>query len=102
MLPQYLSEDYEAFYARFAEYDEKQKEKFLRESVLFVPLQNDELEALVGFCADKNGIPYAKENINSLGPDELHEIIVAVCMEIGAIKIDLITETEKKKSLTSV
>lgn len=96
MLPAYLSESYESFYESFREKPEEEKEKLIREAVLFVQLQQDEVEALVAFTTDKNGIPYSAASVNNLSMDELHEIIVAVCMEIGRIKIDILTESEKK------
>ena len=102
MLPAYVLEPYETFYTRFVEKSEEEKEKLLKEAALFVTPEEDELEALVAFCTDKNGVPLSKANLKNLKPDEIHEVIVAVCMEIGKIKIDLLTEDEKKKFLTSV
>lgn len=101
MIPEYLSVNYEEFYASFKDMDEPQREKLLRQAVAFVRLEKDEVEALVCFAADKNGVPFGPTNIKNLGPDELHEIIVAVCMEIGRINVNLVTEDEKKKYLTS-
>lgn len=101
MLPVYLSQSYESFYESFKDKTDGEKEKLIREAVLFVQLQQDEIEAVVAFVTDKNGIPYSTANVNNLGMDELHEIIVAVCMEIGKIKIDILTEGEKKNSLAS-
>lgn len=64
-----------------------------------VPLTPDELKALVCFCTDKNGVSYSAENLKNLGPSDLVEIIVTVCMEIATnISIDLITKEEKKNS----
>lgn len=97
MLPAYLAEDYETFYASFAGKTEAEKEKLLREAVVFVPLAEDELAALVCFATDKNGVPYTAVNIKNLTMEALFEVVVAVCMEIGRIKIDLISEEEKKK-----
>lgn len=96
MLPQYIGQDYESFYESFKEKSESEKEKLLREAILFVELQEDEVEALISFATDKNGIPYSKVNLKNLGPDELHETIVAVCMAIGSIKITILSEAEKK------
>lgn len=97
MLPMYLSQTYEVFYEGFKNMDDDDKEKFLRQAVAFVQLEQDEVEAVICFACDKNGVPYSPVNLKNLGPDELHEIIVAVCMEIGRIKIDLVSESEKKK-----
>lgn len=101
MLPQYLSIDYETFYESFNEKTEDEKEKLLREAVLFVQLTENEVAALTSFSTDKNGIPYTDVNIKNLSLDQLHELIVAVCMEIGRIKIDIVSENEKKKFETS-
>lgn len=101
MLPAYQAEGYESFYASFSERTDSDKEKLLREAAVFVQLQQDEVEALLSFATDKNGVPYSAVNLKNLNAGELHEIVVAVCMEIGRIKIDLVSEEEKKKSLTS-
>lgn len=101
MLPAYAMEAYEEFYEGFSVRSDAEKEKFLREAVVLVPLNPEEVEALVAFCCDKNGVPYSEVNIKNLGPDELVECIVAVCIEIGKIKIELISQDEKKKSIGS-
>ncbi len=97
MLPAYLEQDYESFYASFQDKTDDDKARFLKEAAVFVQLAEDEVSALISFCTDKNGVPYSTINLKNLGAGELHEIIVAVCMEIGRIKIDLVTEAEKKK-----
>ena len=97
MLPAYQMEGYESFYASFGEKTDAEKETLLREAAVFVQLAEDEVQALISFATDKNGVPYSAVNLKNLTASELHEIIVAVCMEIGRIKIDLVTEAEKKK-----
>lgn len=97
MLPAYQSLSYEDFFAGFKDKTDGEKETCLREAAVFVQLAEDEIEALVCFCTDKNGVPYSSVNVKNLKLDELHEIIVAVCMEIGRIKINLVSEEEKKK-----
>lgn len=101
MLPAYMAETYEDFLNRLSAMPEADQLKMLREAALFVELQKEEVEALVGFCSDKNGVPYEAANLKNLGPDELIEVIVAVCGEIAKMKIDFVTPNEKKKSETS-
>lgn len=101
MLPDYIQIDYETFYESFNDKSEVEKLKLLREAVVFVQLGQDEVEALISFATDKNGIPYQSANVKNLSVDDLHSIIVAVCMEIGRIKIELITQEEKKNYLSS-
>lgn len=97
MLPAYATRSYEDFYAALAAMAPEDQEKLVREAALFVDLTQDELGALLVFAKDANGVPYTSENLRSLGPDEIHEIVVAVCLEIGKIKITLVSEAEKKK-----
>jgi hypothetical protein len=96
MLPAYMTEDYEAFYARVSLMPPRDQEKLIREAALLVELKQEEVEAFACFAADPNGIPYDASNLKNLGPREIHEIIVAVCVEISKIKVDLISDGEKK------
>lgn len=96
MLPAYASMTYEDFAKLVSELDETGQEKILREAALFVELQPEEVEALICFCTDPNGVPYGPNNMKNLGPKELVDIIVAVCLEIGKLKVGILTETEKK------
>ncbi len=102
MLPMHAVKSYEKFFAEFQELPDDEKKTMIREAALFVELTKEEVEALASFCTDKNGIPYSAVNINNLNPGEIIEVIVAVCFEIGQIKIDLVTQDEKKKSLTTL
>lgn len=100
MLPAHVMTDYESFFGAFKEKTDAEKETLIREAVLFVPLENEEVESLLSFVCDKNGVPYGPHSIKNLTPDMIHEAIVAVCIEIGKIKITLLSEEEKKKSLS--
>lgn len=101
MLPAFSCQGYEEFFESFETKTDAQKETMLREAVVFVQLSQDEVEAVIGFATDKNGVPYSSVHLKSLNPGELHEIIVQVCMAIGRIKIELVTPEEKKSSETS-
>jgi hypothetical protein len=96
MLPAYSEQSYESFFESFNQKTEQEKETLIREAVVFVELAEDEVESLISFATDKNDIPYSQVNLRNLSPAEMHETIVAVCMEIGRIKIDLVSQTEKK------
>lgn len=96
MLPAYMGEEYETFLNKVNLMTPDDQKKMIREAAMFVELQKEEVEAIICFAADKNGVPYGPENLKSLKPNELIDIIVAVCFEIAQIKIDFISETEKK------
>jgi hypothetical protein len=96
MLPIHLEKSYVEFFEGFRTKTDAEKETMIRQAVAFVPLNDDEIEALISFTTDRNGVPFGKSNVNNLSVEELHSAIVAVCMEIGKIKIDLVTEEEKK------
>jgi hypothetical protein len=97
MLPAYMTQDYQTFFASFEDKSDAEKEAALRQAAAFVELSPDEIDAIASFATDANGVPYSHANIKNLGPDELFEIVVAVCMEIVKIKIDLVSSDEKKK-----
>lgn len=96
MLPSYMGESYEEFLARVQDMPPQDQKKILIEAVQFVELQPQEVEAMLCFCADKNGVPYTSENIGNLKPAELVDAIVSVCSEIVKMKIDLLSDKEKK------
>jgi hypothetical protein len=97
MLPAYSGITYDKFFESFKEKSESEKEAILREGAAFVELSEEEVKALISFAQDPNGIAYTESNIKNLKAEELFEIIVAVCMEMGRIKVDLVSEEEKKK-----
>lgn len=101
MLPTYRELPYEKFFAAFDERSDLEKEAMLREAAVFVQLQQDEVEALICFATDSNGVPYEAVNLRNLEPKEIHEIIVAVSMAIGRMKVSLVTSEEKKSSVSS-
>lgn len=96
MLPMYMGKTYEEFSQMISEMSQVDQLSMLKTAAKFVPLEKEELEALLGFCTDTNGIPYGPENIENLTPDEIVDIIVTVCGEIGKFKVNFISETEKK------
>jgi hypothetical protein len=96
MLPAYMGIAYEEFYQSFAALEPSEQAKMIREAAFFVELTKEEILALICFVTDANGIPYGPSNLKNLGPAELIDIICAVCEEIGKIKVDLVTEAEKK------
>lgn len=97
MIPEYSSLSFEDFLAVLDEMTLEDKKKVVTNGVKFVNLEEDELQSMMSFCSDKNGVPYTKENMKNLGPDKITEIVVAVAMEIAKIKVDFVTEEEKKK-----
>lgn len=101
MLPMYMEVPYEKFYDSFLHLSEGEKESMMREAVAFVRLEQEEVEAMVSFVLDSNGIPYSPVNLKNASPADIHEMIVAVAMEIGKIKVDLVSEEEKKKFQSS-
>ena len=101
MIPEYMGESYEDFLNKISAMPEADQNMMLKKAALFVELQKEEVEAIVSFCTDKNGIPYEASNMGNLDPKELIEVIVSVCSEIAKMKIDFVTQNEKKKSGTS-
>lgn len=82
----------------FDEKTQSEKELFLREGLAIIKLEDDEIDALIGFCVDGNNIPYTKANIKNLGLKEIYECCLSVMIEISKIEISFLTESEKKSS----
>lgn len=102
MLPAYLNEDYDSFLKRVELMPPDDQEKMIREAVKFVKLEKDEIESLLAFCKDPNGVPFNAQNIDNLSPHEISDCIVAVCMKMAEVKITMVTDQEKKNLKTSV
>lgn len=97
MIPAHQHLTLEEFFALVEAMEPEDQLKVLTNGAKIVELQPEEVKALVCFCTDKNGVPYTAENLKNLGPGELVEIIVTVCMEVlKNIHIDLLTAEEKK------
>lgn len=89
-------ESIESFLLAIDAMNEKEQERAVREAVMLVELEENEVMNLIKFCSDKNGVPYTKENLKNLTPTEIREIIFTVCLEVAKIRIDFATDTEKK------
>lgn len=96
MLPAYRAESYEAFLERVHAMPPEDQEKMIRQAAVFVDLEQEEVEALACFAEDANGIAFGPANLKTMGPVEIVDLIVLVCMEIAKIKVDFISEDEKK------
>lgn len=102
MIPEYNHMSLEQFTKIVEAMEFEDQLKVLTQGAKIVELDPKEVKALVCFCTDKNGVPYTEENVKNLGPSELVEIVVTVCMEIlRNIDIDLVTDDEKKNSEAS-
>lgn len=95
-LPAYAPESYETFFDRVGDLPIEDQVKLIREAVMFVEIDQAELCAILSFVEDPNGACYTPANVANLSPAELVEAIVAVLTEIAKMKIDLISDAEKK------
>ena len=102
MLPEYQKISIWPFLAAIAELDTDGQATMLREAALIVPIEDEEIFALAHFCQDQNGVRYSRENVNGLGPGQIIDLIVAVCLEIIKLKVHLVSESEKKNSVTTL
>lgn len=97
MLPSYMLEDYDAFYARVEKMPTVDQRRVLTEAARMVDLSPEEFEALACFATDDNGVPFDSNSLKNLKPDKLVEIIVEVGMLFMKINLDFTTPDEKKK-----
>ena len=96
MLPAKIGMTYEDFLTEFDKSSDEEKSKVLREAAAFVPIEQEELDAVTCFCCDKNEIPFTKVNTGKMTPKELIDVVVAVCLEMSRMKLYSISEEVKK------
>lgn len=96
MLPAYAGETYEEFFSRVDAMAPADQEKIVREAALFVELQKEEVEAIMCFVEDSNGVAYGSHNLSNMAPGEIIDAIVAVCMRLISMRIDIVSDAEKK------
>ena len=97
MIPEYKMLSFEEFFSMLDAIESlEDKRKILTKAAMLVQLEEEELQAMLSFCKDKNGVPYGKENMKNLTPAQQIEAIVSVALEYAKIKVSFVTETEKK------
>lgn len=96
MLPMYMGDTLEEFFAKVEAMSVDDRKKIVRQAVLMVTLDRDEVNSLIKFAADKNGVPFSRENTLSMDPAEYMEIIHAVTQAIAALEPNFLSATEKK------
>jgi hypothetical protein len=71
---------------KFGDYDLQKRKELLTKACSVVPLEDDEVEALTRFAVDENGIAFEKPALANLKPNEIIDLMVAVCMKLDAIE----------------
>lgn len=96
MLPAYLGLTLEEFFDMIEKLPVEDRRKIVREAVIMVTLEPDELNALAKFATDANNVPFTRENMKSLAPGNIFEILHAVTQEIAALEPNFLSVSEKK------
>lgn len=102
MTPEYAFKSYEEFLDMVHKLPEEDIKKIFRSAFHFVPMEEDELLSFLRWVKDPNGVPFSHVNVKNLSLEAIREAVVAVCLEITRFKIDLVSDDEKKNSLTSL
>lgn len=95
-LPNYAAVSYEAFYKALGEMQPREQEDLIRRACFFVNLESIEMDAMLSFVKDKNGVPIGAANVKNLKLPEIMDMVISVCMEFASMKIDMVSDTEKK------
>lgn len=96
MLPMYMGKTLEEFFDHVEAMPVDDRKKIVRQAVLMVTLDRDEVSSLFKFAADKNGVPFTRENTANLDPNEYMEILHAVTQSIAALEPNFLSSSEKK------
>ena len=98
LMPAYVGTDFTKFKESVCEADDAGKEKIIREALGLVDLSGEEITNLTRFVKDPNGVPYGKENMKSMNPLEIYNVLCAVCLECAKIKPNDLTTADEKKN----
>lgn len=96
MLPMYMGQTLEEFFDHIEQMPVDDRKKIVRQAVLMVTLERDEVSSLMKFAADKNGVRFSNENVSGLDPNEFMEIIHAVTQAIASLEPNFLSAREKK------
>lgn len=91
-----MGQEMDATFAKFEALDAAGKERELRRAFTLVNLSEEDMQNLLRFALDANGIPYSDRPLKKTGPEELIEAMVAVCLEISKITPRVCPEDVKK------
>ena len=96
MLPMYAGLDMEEFFDAIERMPVDDRKKIVRQAVLMVTLERDELYSLIRFASDKNGVPFSRENTSGMSPKEFMDIVHAVTQALAELEPNFLSSTEKK------
>lgn len=97
MLPFYDQMSYEEFYNYLDELPPQEQLKYIKQALLLVKMEGSEVLTLIECCSDPNGIAYGEAHLKSMPLDKMFDLMVEACVELSKIKINFISEDEKKK-----
>ena len=96
MVPIELEKGYHAFLDEMNSKTEDEKREYFRTGLNFVPLEESDIEAVIRFCEDANGIPLTKNSVRGMSSVDIINLMVEVFLEIAKLNVNLVTKDEKK------
>ncbi len=97
MLPEYQHISFENFFPAIDAMNPQDQETLMRQSIVIVKLEREEILDICKWCTDLNGVHYGTAQLKSAKPELIFEIIFAVSMAIvKSHNIRLVTDDEKK------
>jgi hypothetical protein len=100
MLPVNMNKLFDVWHEDLVNLPPEDQRKMVEQAVRFVELKEEEIAAMVSFCKDANGVPIDKSNVGNFKPNELLDMIVAVCLEVLKIDVFFCQKTDLIKSPT--
>jgi hypothetical protein len=96
LIPVNIEKGYRLFLDELDQKDDTEKRKFFIDGLRFVPLEESDIEAVIRFVTDENGVPLSKSNTRLMSSSEIIEAMTDVFLEISRINVSIVTEGEKK------
>ena len=101
MLPVNLEKGYDGFLAELSGKSDDERKKFFISGLNFVTLDEEDIEAVLRFCTDTNGVPLCRANTKTMAAQDIISNMSDVFVEISKINVNLVTGDEKKNLITS-
>ena len=93
--------DLSMLYEELGQMTDVEKEELIRKAVFLHQLERDEFHCILKFINDENGIAVSERMARTMTPNDLHELICQVFIELSNFRVSLIVDDEKKNCPTS-
>jgi len=87
MLPVNMGKTYDNYFEEIMNLDREDQAQVLTDAIQFVELKDEEIQSILSFVQDKNGVQIDKSNIDNYNPAEIMDMVLTVCLQVFDIDV---------------